>query len=395
MATIQIDDPEKKETSKFALFALGFRPFFLLAGLSGLFLLAFWVMAFSQGWQVSASIPAIFWHGHEMIFGYTAAVIAGFLLTAVRNWTGVNTLNGTRLMVLSLVWLAARVLPFTATNLVILSIIDISFLLLLSLAIACPIIKVKQWKNIFFVPLLLFYALANSLFYAEFVWHVEGAEEWAFHGGMGLIVIIITIMAGRVVGFFIEHGIGKQVSSYKWAELLALYGTVLFMAGQFILPTWLLTLIAIIAAAGHLGRLVSWHHSQIWQVPLLWVLYLGYAWMFVGFVLTAFEINHLVLESLAIHAFTTGTIGIMTLGMMARVALGHTARPMQTGKLLNWCFISINLAAVVRVIPPLLLPGMYINWIQLAGFFWVIAFVIFVFVYTPILIRPRIDGRPG
>lgn len=395
MTITQINEPDKKVTSQFALFALGFRPFFLLAGFSAIFLLGLWVIAFSQGWQIPTHIPAVYWHSHEMIFGYSAAVIAGFLLTAVRNWTGVSTLSGKSLMALSLLWLAARILPFTATDLIIVSIIDTSFLFFLALAIAYPIIKVKQWKNLFFVPLLLLYAVANGLFYAELILGLEGAEEWAIHGGLGVVITLITIMAGRVVGFFIERGISTKVTTYRSAEFMALTGTILFMAGQFFLPTTLLTILAMIAALGHLGRLHGWYNAEIWQVPLLWVLYLGYIWLLIGFVLTALEINNVIAETLAIHAFTTGTIGIMTLGMMARVALGHTGRPMQTSTVMTGCFILINLSAIVRVVLPLLLPDMYINWVQIAGLLWVVAFTIFVLVYTHILVKTRIDGMPG
>lgn len=395
MATLQIDDPGKKAVKQFALFALGFRPFFLFAGLAGLSFVGFWVFAFTLGWQIPNNIPAIYWHGHEMIFGYTAAVIAGFLLTAVRNWTGVETLNGISLAVLALLWLLARVLPFVSDNLVILGIIDTSFLFLLAMAIAYPIVKVKQWKNLFFVPLLLLYAVTNGLFYAEFTWHVKGAEEWAFHGGLGVVITIITVMAGRVVGFFIERGLNNKIKTYQWAEVLALYGTVLFMAGQFILPVPLLTVFAVIAATGHLARLFGWYNREIWSAPLLWVLYLGYAWIFIGFVLTALEINNVVPETLALHAFTTGGIGIMTLGMMARVALGHTGRAMQTTAFMWWCFVLINLSAFVRVVLPLFAMDMYLSWIQVAGILWGLAFMIFLLVYTPILVKSRVDGRPG
>lgn len=392
---IQITEPAKPVTGRFALFALGFRPFFLLAGVTGFLLLSYWVLAFSKGWPVTAHMPGVYWHSHEMIFGYTAAVIAGFLLTAVRNWTGVMTLNGKPLMVLALLWLIARILPFTSIDLMLFSLFDLAFLPLLAMAIACPIVKARQWKNLFFVPLLLLYALANGLFHAEILLQVEGAEETSIHGGLGVIITIITIMAGRVVGFFIERGIAGKVRTYQWAEQLALWGTVAFMAGQFFLPASILTIVAIIAAIGHMARLVGWHHVELWRVPLLWVLYLGYAWLFIGFIFSALELNGLVAETLAIHLYTTGTIGVMTMGMMARVALGHTGRELQANTAMIWSFALINLAVVVRVFLPLINMEMYLGWIQLAGIMWMLAFIIFSWVYIPILMRPRIDGMPG
>jgi uncharacterized protein involved in response to NO len=392
---MQISEPDKQPVGQFALFALGFRPFFLLAGVSGLMLLAYWVLAYSNGWQVTEHLPASYWHSHEMIFGYSAAVIAGFLLTAVRNWTGVTTLKGAPLIILASLWLLARILPFASIELFWFSLVDMAFLPLLAMAIAYPVIKVKQWKNLFFVPLLLLYAMANGFFHAEVVFSIEGAEETGMHGGLGVIIMIITIMAGRVIGFFIERGLANKVKTYQWAEQLALWGTALFMAGQFFLPKPVLTVIAVVAAIGHLARLVGWHNPEIWRVPLLWVLYLGYTWLFSGFVLSAMELNGLIAETLAIHAFTTGAIGVMTLGMMARVALGHTGRALQSNIAMSWAFVLINLAVVVRVFFPVFAMHRYLDWIQLAGLMWTLAFVIFSLVYMPILIRPRVDGTPG
>lgn len=392
---LNITEPNKNPAGQFALFALGFRPFFLFAGVASFLLVACWSIAFSNGWSITTYMPGTYWHSHEMIFGYSAAVIAGFLLTAVRNWTGVMTLKGKPLMALALLWLLARILPFTSIELLWFSLFDMAFLPLLAIAIARPIVKVKQWKNIFFVALILLFAVANGLFHAEILFQVKGAEELGVHAGLGVIIVIITIMAGRVVGFFIERGLDSKVRTYQWAEQLALWATVLFMAGQFFLPKTVLILVAMLAAVGHLARLVGWYHVEIWRVPLLWVLYLGYAWLFIGFVFTALELNGVLAETLAIHTFTVGTIGVMTIGMMARVALGHTGRDLQTLPAMSWSFVLVNLAVVVRVLLPLFDMERYLNWIQLAGIMWVLAFVIFCWIYIPILIRPRVDGTPG
>ena len=392
---MQISEPNPSSAKSFALFALAFRPFFLLAGISAVFLLMFWILVFTQGWTLSADMPALYWHSHEMIFGYSSAVIAGFLLTAARNWTGVQTLTGKPLMLLVLVWLLARVLIFTPLDLVWLAAVDVGFFVLLALAVACPIVRVKQWNNFVFVPLLLLYALSNGLFYAELLWGLENGEEWGVHSGLGVIIVIISIMAGRVVGFFIERGVNKNVKNHPWANHLALWGSAVFMATQFILPPNILIGIAVLAAIGHLGRLIGWYHAAIWKHPLLWVLYLGYGWMMAGFALTALHLSGLLAESLAIHAFTVGTIGVMTLGMMARVALGHTGHAMQSHGLMNLAFLLINAAVIVRVILPLLLPAMSMLWIQLAGVLWVSAFMFFCWIYVPILIRARVDGQPG
>lgn len=391
----QIAEPGAQSNQRIALLALGFRPFFLLAGLSGVLLVGYWVIAFIKGWSTSPHFPSVYWHSHEMIFGYSAAVIAGFLLTAVRNWTDVATVNGKWLLLLALVWLAARILPLTTIGLAWFSLVDMLFLPLLAFAIACPLIKVKQKQNFMFIALLLIYAVANGLFHAEVLLNYPGGEEAGIHGGLAVIIMIITVMAGRVVGFFIERGLDSKVSSYAWAEQLAIWGTALFMISQFFQFKTGLTVIIIIAAMGHLARLVGWYHREIWRVPLLWVLYMGYVWLFAGFVLTVLELHGIVAETLAIHTFTVGTIGVMTVGMMARVALGHTGREMKTHPAMTISFIVINLAVVTRVAFPLMFPEQYLRWVQISGWMWVLAFVIFCLIYAPILIKPRVDGRPG
>jgi uncharacterized protein involved in response to NO len=156
-----------------------------------------------------------------------------------------------------------------------------------------------------------------------------------------------------------------------------------------------LIVIALLAAAGHAGRAVGWYHVAIWRTPLLWVLYLGYFWMTAGFVLAALVQSGLVIESIAIHAFTVGVIGIMTMGMMARVALGHTGRELQTSGLLNIAFVLINIAAFVRVVLPALAVENASLWIDLAAVLWIAAFALFSMLYLPILVKPRVDGQAG
>ncbi|MGD9390644.1 MAG: NnrS family protein [Thioalkalispiraceae bacterium] len=392
---IQITEPAKKVDKRLVPFALGFRPFFSLAGIAAVVLLGYWLIVFSRGLQVSEHLPAVYWHSHEMVFGYSAAVIAGFLLTAVRNWTSIMTLNGKPLLLLVLVWLLARILPFTSAELLWFSVVDMLFLPLLAVAIAYPLLKVKQWQNIIFVGLLLVYALANGLFHAELLFNLEGGEEMGIHAGLAVVIMIITIMAGRVVGFFIERGIGDKVKRYPLAEQLAIWGSALFMLGQFYPLENLLTVISILAAIGHLARLAGWYHRQIWQAPLLWVLYVGYAWLCLGFILTGLELNKVIAETLAIHAFTTGAIGVITIGMMARVTTGHTGREMKIHPVMSLGFVLINLAVVVRVFLPMLLAEHYLLWIQLSGILWVLGFLLFVLVYLPMLLRPRVDGLPG
>lgn len=392
---MQISEPVQSHRQKFALFALGFRPFFLFAGLSAFSLMAYWLLLLSDVVVQDGFISPVYWHSHEMIFGYTTAAIAGFLLTAVRNWTGVSTLTGWMLTGLFVLWLLPRLLYFIEINPLWLALIDLAFLPLLAIAIACPMLKARQWNNLFFVGLILLLGLAHALFYAPVLSIVEATERWGLRSALGIVLIIITVMAGRVVGFFIERGLNQKVKNINWINQLALWATIGFVATQFILPVYLLSLILIFAIAGHAGRLFIWYHADIWKQPLLWVLYLGYAWMPVGFILSLLSLNGLIAETLAIHSFTVGTIGVMTLGMMARVALGHTGRTMQSSAPVNIAFVLINIAVVMRVLLPAFLPDFSAYWMQIAGISWILAFVLFSWVYLPVLIKSRIDGRAG
>jgi uncharacterized protein involved in response to NO len=396
MAVLQINTNKPIPPDRFSLFALGFRPFFLLAGLAALLLMANWVSGFISGESISTFYPATSWHSHEMIYGYASAVIAGFLLTSVYNWTGVQTATGGRLILLALLWLAGRLLPlmpFASERW--LAVVDLSFLPLLALAIAFPIIRARQWRNVMFVPLLLLLAGGNALFHM-------GVAHWLAYGislgiqvGLAVVVMMIVIMAGRVVGFFIERGLGETVRRWSWAEVLAIGGSLVFLLAQFFVQGQVLAAIAWVAALGHLGRLLGWYRPGIWRVPLLWVLYLGYVWIFMGFVLMGLAPLELPGGSVAIHAFTAGAIGVMTLGMMARVSLGHTGRQMHSHRLTDLAFLLVNLAAVARVFLPLAAPVMLLTAIKLAGVLWALAFTLYLVVYAPMLMRARVDGMPG
>ena len=198
--------PEKQ----FALFELGFRPFFLLAGLFSVVATMIWMTSYTFGWSLPVTtITPIAWHGHEMIFGYSMAVIAGFLLTAVRNWTGVNTIKGFPLALLALTWLLARILPlFNSTHLFEWAILfDISFLTGLIIAVFYPIAKVKQWRQLFIVGILTLILAANILFYLGVFFIINQGISWGLFSGVYLIMALIFTLARRVMPFFIERGI--------------------------------------------------------------------------------------------------------------------------------------------------------------------------------------------
>lgn len=396
----RIDEPAttKPQRRHFALFELGFRPFFLLAGVLAATTLISFVGGYATGKPLSGYYDALTWHSHEMLFGYVAAIVAGFLLTAVRNWTGMPTTTARSLAAISLLWLAARVLPYFSNTIShgVIAIVDFLFLPALIILLAVPLLRAGKKANLVFLLVLALLALANGLIHSQMLGYSSHTAITGTYLALNIIVLLIVIMAGRVVPFFIERGVDITLPRHPLLDQLAIV-SVLVLASLQVFETDLhwQAVVAVTTMFIHLLRLASWHHRKLWHVPLLWVLYLAYGWLVVGFGLKTLEVYNLVSPRLSVHAFTVGGMGVMTLGMMARVALGHTGRALQVTAIMVFVFVLINLAAIARV----LLPIVYAQWttafIVVAAIFWTLAFVIFVAVYFPVLVSPRLDGRPG
>ena len=380
-------------------FALGFRPFFLLSGILAVLLVAAWVPAFA-GWLSFASYYGqIGWHSHEMIFGYTSAVIAGFLLTAVRNWTERPTAAGASLASLVALWLVGRVLPLfpAAVSGWLIAITDLAFLPAVTVAIGVPLARKAEKRNLIFLPVLIVLFAANLLVHLDLLGFAPGLARRGVFLGLYLILLLIVIMGGRVIPFFTERALqGVVIKRRPAIEWLSPLSVVAFMLVELFLPdSRLAGALAALAAIVNGVRLLSWYSHRYWHVPLLWVLHLGYAWIVAGFVLKAAAAFGLISPQFTIHAFTVGGIGVLTLGMMARVALGHTARPLEVGPSMVVAFALLNLAAIGRGLLPIFFPFWFPQLIIASGALWIAAFLIFVVIYTPILTQPRIDGQPG
>jgi uncharacterized protein involved in response to NO len=383
----------------YPLFALGFRAFFCLAGLAALVLIIFWNALFNGTFMSEHYFLAPYWHAHEMLLGYAVAVISGFLLTAVKNWTGKLTVSGDQLASLCLLWLYGRILPFYAGALpdALIALVDFSFLPILAYQISKPIIEAKQHRNLFFIGLLLLLALGNGLIHAEMLGLKENTAAAGIQLIIATIIILILIIAGRVFPFFTERGIpGTLVIRNPMLDNLSIASACTVFALQlFDLSGTLLALAAIVAATVNIARLFGWYVRRIWYVPLLWVLYIGYGWIILGFMLTVLSAYSMILPSLALHAFTLGGIGVLTLGMMARVSLGHTGYALKASNTIAIAFVLINIAALLRVLLPIVMPVWYENLIYLSTISWLAAFSLFIAVYLPILTQARIDGQEG
>ncbi len=395
MATVKIQPPRRPQRGGCALFALGFRPFFTLAGGSAALLVLLWLPMFSGALPVPRAYGLIGWHQHEMVFGYAGALIGGFLLTAVANWTGLPTPTGKPLAALAGLWLAARLLPLAGVSGWPLALVDIAYWPLLAGFLTRPLLAARQPHNQAFLPILLAIGVANAAVHADQLGFWPGASDQATRVALALVVLVMCVFGGRVIPSFTEIGLGRiEVRRFHWVEKLAVPTVLLWLAALLLAPGWA-GLAALPAAIVHSIRLFGWQRAALWRVPLLWVLHLGYAWIALGFALHALSAAGLLAESLAIHAFTAGGIGVLGLGMMSRVSLGHTGRPMQSARRIDAAFALVNAAVLLRVIGPLVLPEGYSAFLWLSAVCWVTAFGLFCSKYWPILWAPRVDGQPG
>ncbi|RME55244.1 MAG: NnrS family protein, partial [Deltaproteobacteria bacterium] len=342
------------------------------------------------------------WHAHEMVFGYTAAVFAGFLLTAVRNWTGRETWQGGRLAFLAVVWLLGRILPFLSGGVPdgVITLIDLLFLPLLAVSLTGPLLADGKMRNLIVVPLLFLWGGGNLLFHLERMGVVEGGGGRGIAASLDLIVLMIVIIGGRVIPFFTERAISGALPRRRpWLDRMAQGVLFLLFLVRLCSPEDLAVGVGGAVAALLLTvQLSGWHDRRIWSIPLLRVLYLGYGWIVVGLFLSLPVSLGWVERLAALHAITAGGIGTMTLGMMARVSLGHTGRPLQPASRVTLAFTLINAAALARVLP-LLLPAanetLRLGGVTVGATLWCLAFLLFALEYTPILLRPRADGKPG
>ena len=394
----------------FALFQLGFRPFFLGAILYAVVAIILWAFSYNLQWMPTAIAQwgnPFWWHGHEMIFGYAMAVIAGFLMTASMNWTGVQTIRFTPLALLFGCWVLARVLPWLpGVPLAVVALFDLLFLLGTTIAVTHPLYQSRQWDQvrIFTSKLGLIFA-CNLTFYLGMFGVVADGERIGLYGATYLIIAIVLTLGRRVFPFFIQNGINAdgrsdklELKNSKVLDLSSLVFFLLFALIDLFLPeqTLLIGLLVFGLLAIHLLRFSNWYHPEIWQKPLLWVLMVGYGWLILGFLFKGLATLGLISPFIALHAFTYGAVGVITIGMMARVILGHTGRSVfSPPDGLNLIFAILTLGAAVRTLLPLLIPSMSMSWMLISQLLWALAFGIFAQRYLMMLIRPRIDGRPG
>lgn len=395
---MQIQIQEPRHSGAFALFNLGFRPFFLFGALAALVLMLVWMKMLTSGQATQSYYQLSYiWHGHEMLFGYTLAIIAGFLLTAVRTWTSQAVPTGASLGFIFTVWLAGRLLPFAADTLpaVLIAAVDMLFLPLVIVGIAIPIIRSRNYRNLMMVVILSVMLFANGLMHAQLLGYTSNTLFTGMQLQLGLIILMIMILGGRVIPFFTERALGDfSARKYKWLEMLTPVLVVAWLLSHFSGAAELAGMLAIANAAAQLLRLHGWFHPRLLKNPLLWILQLAYLFIPLGFALYAASVFAGISVYLSTHAFAAGAIGSITIGMMARVSLGHTGRPL---KITNWIkagFVCMLLSGLIRSLLPLI-PELYIAALHASAALWMLAWGLFLIPYTPILLKPRTDGQYG
>lgn len=372
-----------KPVFDYPLFAKGFRVFFALAGLSALALIAAWNAMTRGALHLEHYYPADLWHGHEMLLGYAPAVLAGFLLIAVQGWTGRRPASQDLLAGLALLWIYGRVAPFYAGLLpdALIALLDWLFLPALAATLAAALLHSRQYRYLWSVVLLLILAAVNTLVHARVLGMIAGGAA-ILQQLLMMFVLLIVIFAGRFLPVFVERALGGAMHlRHSRLDALAVVTSLLVGACLLLeLDGLPMQILAVTAMCANLSRLAAWYDRRIWFVPLLWILFAGYLWLTLGFGLLAMA------PGLAVHAFGIGALGVLSLGIMARLALGQSGRVVKVSNLMAMAFLLINLAAFCQIMLPAVAADGYRIVLQFAGYAWLAAFSLFIFQYAPIFL---------
>lgn len=385
------------------ILAYGFRPFFLLAGLYGVLSMAFWLLVLAGGPDVSPTIAPELWHGHEMLFGFAAAAVSGFLLTSVPSWTNSPPATGPWLALPVVLWIAGRAAMWLAGVLppVVTAVADLSLIPVLFLMVGPRILGCGQRRNYIFLVLLGVLFAANLLFHLEAL----GVSGDTARSGLKLAVygyiLMLSVVAGRIIPFFTANTLKQQgedveIRPNPVLEILALVVMAAYMASDLAeVAESIRGGLAFATLPILLLRMANWRTAKTLGIPILWIIHLGYLWLPVGFAsLGAAHLGAAVPITMGLHALTTGAVGTIVMAVMTRAGLGHTGRPLVVPWPIVGAYLLVTLAALFRTAAPLSDAGYDILIIAAAGA-WSAAYGVFTVVYWPLLTRPRIDGKPG
>ncbi len=395
---VQLQEPRPRVSQGLALWDLGFRPFYLLAALLALLSVPLWALQFSG--VLAGGLRGAAWHAHEMVFGYALAVIIGFLFTAGRNWSGQPTPTGRPLMALAALWLLARVLVLTPWAWAAL-LVNMAVPWAAAWGLWRALRAGGNKRNYFFVGLLLAMGVAVGALHLNLMGLLRLPAR--LEAGLGLplaldiVLFMIAVMAGRVLPMFSNNGVpGMAARRDDRVERFAL-GTVLGLAALDVLGLHgpLMAAALALALLAHGWRFALWQPWKSLANPLVWVLHAAYAWLLIHLALRGAAELGWIAAGPATHALTVGLIGLITLGMITRTALGHTGRPLRAGPFEIAAYAAMLGAALLRVFLPLIMPTALMTAVQLSAALWSLAFALYLWRYTPLLMKPRADGLPG
>lgn len=386
----------------FSIFDSAYRPFFILATVSSLFYMTLWTAFYTFKLKLNfENVSPTMWHAHEMLFGYAIVVIAGFMLTIEKYRFGGLISKKSALIILLILWILARV-SISLTLITDISwktgaVLDCLFILILAIRISYPIIRGKDREKTALAAHLAIITVSNIVFYLGVLGVLPDGQRWGVYSALFLVISIILLMGRMMIPLFIRSGLEFKVEPRNWRviDILSLF----FFVSFFILELFfaggkLVSIIAGILALIYTVRLYGWYSSGIWRRPMLWVLFVAYAWIAIGFGLKFLSLYFNIPELPALHSFTYGGIGIMTVGFMSRVTLGHTGRNVfAPPKIVFWIFTVLLAGAIVRVFFPLLDSGNYPLWIAISQILWILSFLIFAIVFLPMLWKPSVEKR--
>lgn len=379
-----------------AFWALGFRPFYVLAAVLAVLAIPAWLSHYF-GWLAWSPNITLAWHMHEMVFGFAIAVVVGFLFTAVRAWTGLWTPRGMHLAALALLWTAARI-AMLAGPAWLAAAIDMSFLPLAAWSMYRVLHRAGNKRNMFLVVLLALLAVANGVFHAATMQLIPVAVFAPVHAAILLIVMIESVIGGRVIPMFTDNGAPGTPRSvvrprYDKVAVVAVAGAA--AAWVFGAPGPLMAALALMASVATAIRLAGWRPYRAVRVPLLWILHLSYGWIPIGFLMLGLAALGIGTASTALHALAVGSMAGLIVGMITRTTLGHTGRKLAAGRAEVSMYTLIQAGAVTRVAAGMAPPEWREALLAVSGACWSLSFALLLFVYGPYLWRPRIDGKEG
>lgn len=378
------------------LLRLGFRPFYLAASLFAVLAVPAWVLVFLGRAEWTFALSPMLWHAHEMLFGFAAAVIVGFLMTAGKAWTGLATPRAGALAALVLLWLAARMAALAGSYLVYAS-LDLLLLPVVAVILVRLLLRADNRRNLPLAGLLGLLTLANLVFHLAVLGYLDLAPVHALYAALALIVLIESVMAGRVIPAFTMSAIpGLRLQVDPWREKATALASVAALSWWVLAPAGAIGAVLLaLAAVMQSTRLIAWKPWRTRSRPILWILHLSYAWIPVGFALLALNQMAWIGTSPGIHALAVGATGGLIIGMVTRTARGHTGRPLLASPLEVAAYSLVMLAAVLRVFVPVIAPQYLASSLVVAAVAWTFAFAFYLLVFTPWLLRARLDGKDG